>query len=88
MKKSEWVFACDFYVKGKTKINIIFYQNDIALAYVNVIKCLWNIYEICLTIDLIFVIIKSFVLQRGIVGFKHILKLKYVQDIWRYFNYL
>ena len=40
MKKSEWVFACDFYVKGKTKINIIFYQNDIALAYVNVIKCL------------------------------------------------
>ena len=65
IKKWEWVFAWDFYVKGKTKINIIFYQNDIALAYVNVIKCLWNIYEICLTIDLIFVIIKSFGFTKG-----------------------
>ena len=36
MLKNAW----GLYLKSKTKINIIFYQNDVALVYVNMIKYL------------------------------------------------
>ena len=65
LKKSEWIFAWGLYLKSKTKINIIFYQNDVALVYVNMIKYLWNIYGIYLSIDFLFVIIKSYGFIKG-----------------------
>ena len=40
LKQSECIFAWGLYLKSKTKINIIFYQNDVALVYVNMIKYL------------------------------------------------
>ena len=48
LKKSEWIFAWNLYVKSKTKTNVIFQQNYIALVYANIVKCLWNIYRIYL----------------------------------------
>ena len=48
LKKSELIFAWNLYVKSKTKTNIIFHQNNIALVYANIVKCLWNIYRIYL----------------------------------------
>ena len=40
LKKSELIFAWNLYVKSKTKTNIIFHQNNIALVYANIVKCL------------------------------------------------
>ena len=51
-------------LKGKPQI-FFFYQNGIASVYVNIIKCLWNIYEIYLSIDFLFVVIKGFSFTKG-----------------------
>ena len=40
LKKSELIFAWNLYVKSKTKTNVIFQQNYIALVYANIVKCL------------------------------------------------
>ena len=41
LKKSETIFVWYFHLKSKTKINIVFHQNNIALVYV------WtSVYEI------------------------------------------
>ena len=54
LKKSEWILAWNLYLKSKTRISIVFHQNDVALVYVNMIRCQWNIYEIYVIIDFLF----------------------------------